>query len=114
MSGIIVIAFVDISVVVHGVLVRLIVLLLLFLFHLEHVLVLDHVIPCQPHVLVESKLLHGCNDVIALYSTPLCVSTDLTRLTSHKQQKFSDAFLHGFLSFLRYFASLILITDKVY
>ena len=72
-------------------------LLLFCLFIFESFFILDHIVFCQPCVLVETELLHGLNDVVTLYRASLAVLANLSCFTRDEEEELGDAFLHCFL-----------------
>ena len=78
-----------------GLILLLTVLILSFVCFTE----LAHVILSKPYVLVEPKFMHGLDYVVTLHSISLFALANLIGFTRHKQNKFSDTFLHGLFGF---------------
>ena len=72
-------------------------LLLFRLFIFESFFVLDHIVFCQPCVLVEPELLHGLNDIVTLDRASLAVLANLSCFTGDEEKELGDTFLHCFL-----------------
>ena len=97
MSFYILMRVLSIVIVSFGLILLLTVLILSFVRFTE----LAHVILRQPNVLIKPKFMHGLDYVIPLDSVSLFALTNLIGFTRHKQNEFSDAFLHGLFSLFR-------------